>query len=126
MNGQTAVIVGATGMVGRLLLKSLLNDDAFSKVIALTRSLSEIPNSKLSNVVVEFNKLETLKKSFDYADVIVCCVGTTQKKVNGDQEAYRKVDLDIPLHIGSNFFAKLFFAALFYTKFLKEFFIQFR
>jgi uncharacterized protein YbjT (DUF2867 family) len=100
MNGQTAVIVGATGLIGSLLLQKLLKDDAFSKVIALTRKLSEIPHPKLENIVVDFNQMDTIRNSFDRADVIFCAVGTTQKKVKGDQDAYRKVDFDIPLNIG--------------------------
>jgi uncharacterized protein YbjT (DUF2867 family) len=99
MNGQTAVVLGATGLVGSILLQKLLNDDDFSKVIALTRKLSEIPHRKLENKVVNFNNPEELRNSFDFADVIFCSVGTTQKKVHGDQEAYRKVDFDIPLTI---------------------------
>lgn len=99
MNGQTAVIVGATGLVGSILLQKLLNDDAFSKVIALTRKLSEIPHKKLVNKVVDFNNEEELRNSFDTADVIFCALGTTQKKVNGDEAAYRKIDFDIPLKI---------------------------
>ena len=100
MNGQTAVIVGATGLIGSLLLQKLLNDDAFSKVVALTRKLSEIPHPKLENVVVDFNQLDTIRNSFGHADVIFCSVGTTQKKVRGDRSAYRKVDFDIPLNVG--------------------------
>jgi len=100
MNGQTAVIAGATGLVGSLLLQKLLKDDAFGKVVALTRKLSEIPHPKLENVVVDFNDIESIRKSFSQADVIFCCVGTTQKKVKGDHAAYRKVDLDIPAHLG--------------------------
>ena len=99
MNGQTAVIAGATGLVGGLLLQKLLNDDAFSRVIALTRKLSEIPHRKLVNKVVDFNSMEDIENSFDHADVIFCSVGTTQKKVNGSETDYRKVDFDIPVHL---------------------------
>ena len=100
MNGQTAVIAGATGLVGSLLLQKLLNDHTFSKVIALTRKLSEIPHRKLVNKVVDFNKIEEIESSFDHADTIFCSVGTTQKKVHGSEADYRKVDVDIPLHLG--------------------------
>jgi uncharacterized protein YbjT (DUF2867 family) len=100
MNGQTAVIVGATGLVGSLLLQKLLNDDTFSKVIALTRKLSEIPHKKLVNKVVDFSELEQLEISFDHADTIFCAVGTTQKKVHGIEADYRKVDFDIPVQLG--------------------------
>src|SRR5688500_11991371 len=100
MNGQTAVIAGATGLVGSLLLQKILNDHTFSKVIALTRKLSEIPHRKLENKVVDFNKVEEIESSFDHADTIFCAVGTTQKKVHGIEADYRKVDFDIPVHLG--------------------------
>jgi uncharacterized protein YbjT (DUF2867 family) len=35
--------------------------------------------------------------AIDNSDVIFCTVGTTQKKVKGDRQAYRKVDFDIPV-----------------------------
>jgi uncharacterized protein YbjT (DUF2867 family) len=100
MNGQTAVLVGATGLVGSLLLQKLLADKMFTKVIALTRKLSEIPHRKLVNTVVDFSNPEDIDNSFETADVIFCSVGTTQKKVNGSEEAYRKVDFDIPVTLG--------------------------
>jgi uncharacterized protein YbjT (DUF2867 family) len=100
MNGQTAVVLGATGLVGSLLLQKLLADDAFGHVIALTRKLSEIPHRKLVNKVVDFNDEQGVRNSVDHADLIFCCIGTTQKKVNGSEEAYRKVDFDIPIRMG--------------------------
>jgi uncharacterized protein YbjT (DUF2867 family) len=100
MNGQVAVVVGATGLVGSLLLQKLLNDGDFAKVYALTRKLSEIPHPKLVNKVVDFSDPGSIRNSFDYADVIFCCIGTTQKKVDGNEKAYREIDFDIPVLVG--------------------------
>ncbi|HEY1023311.1 MAG TPA: NAD(P)H-binding protein, partial [Flavisolibacter sp.] len=47
--------------------------------------------------LVNFADPESFKLAIDGSDVVFCAVGTTQKKVKGDKEVYRKVDYDIPL-----------------------------
>ncbi len=93
-----AVIIGGTGLVGNHLVQALAHDDVFEKVIVITRrALATHP--KIENKVVNFEKADELRQSFDTADVIFSTVGTTQKKVLGDESAYRRVDYDIPVNI---------------------------
>lgn len=97
MQRQTAVILGATGMVGGLLLQQLLQNDQFSSVRILVRKPVDIWHPRLEVKQVQFDDAESFKDGIGKGDSIFCCVGTTQKKVKNDKTAYRKVDYDIPV-----------------------------
>ena len=98
MNEQTAVVIGATGLIGNIVVEELLNDDAFSIVRTLTRKPLTIIHPKLQQRIVNFSDMNDYKEKFGEGDIIFCCIGTTQKKVQGDKEAYKKVDYDIPVN----------------------------
>ncbi|GAA58340.1 oxidoreductase HTATIP2 [Pseudoalteromonas sp. BSi20652] len=89
---RTAVILGATGLVGRALLKKLLNSSHFSHVVTLTRRPLPISHSKLTNHIIDFEKLSQYGELFK-GDVLFSCLGTTQK-LAGSVSAQRKVDFD--------------------------------
>jgi uncharacterized protein YbjT (DUF2867 family) len=96
MNNKTALIIGATGLVGEETLKELLQSADYSKVIALTRKPLNLKNTKLENPVVDFDKPEqynTIK-----ADDVFCAMGTTIGKA-GSQAAFKRVDFEIPLQV---------------------------
>lgn len=72
---RTAVLAGATGLIGNQLLQLLLTDTAYEKVIALSRKPISTAHPKLENVLLnvdEWTKLSSLK-----ADDVFCCLGTT-------------------------------------------------
>jgi uncharacterized protein YbjT (DUF2867 family) len=95
MSNKTALIIGATGLVGEQCLKLLLASADYSRVIALTRSPLALTSAKLQNPVVDFSQLEKVKGQIA-ADDIFCTIGTTMAKA-GSQEAFKRVDFDIPL-----------------------------
>lgn len=92
---QTALVLGATGLVGSELVKLLLADDTFGKVIVLIRGRFDLQHPKLVISRVAFDNKEDFEKKIGNGDSIFCCVGTTLKKMKGDKIAYRKVDYDI-------------------------------
>src|SRR5215510_11811899 len=96
---MTATIVGATGLIGGYLLTELLNDPYFDTVRILVRRPLDIAHSKLEKKIVDFNDSDSLLVALSNTDVIFCSIGTTQKKVKGDKEAYRKIDFDIPVKL---------------------------
>lgn len=98
MSSKTATLIGATGLIGGELLNLLLKDDHFSTVKILVRRPFNLVHPRLEKKLVDFNDNDSLLVALDNSDVIFCTVGTTQKKVKGDKEAYRKVDYDIPVH----------------------------
>ncbi|CAG4999231.1 hypothetical protein DYBT9275_02183 [Dyadobacter sp. CECT 9275] len=92
---KTALLVGATGLIGGQLLTKLLHSPYYSKVIVLVRKPTQIRNTKLAEVIFDFDKPDASKV---IADDIFCCLGTTIKKA-GSQEAFRKVDMEYPVEI---------------------------
>jgi len=95
----TAVVVGATGLIGSNLVNTLLNDASFERVKVLVRKTFPVSNPKLEVLVIDFNNTNDLSQKIGTGDSIFCCIGTTQKKVKGDLNMYRKIDYDIPVNI---------------------------
>ncbi|WP_249435808.1 oxidoreductase [Paenibacillus sp. Marseille-Q4541] len=94
---RKAVVIGATGMVGKQLVTQLLEQHTYAEVIILVRKPTEMTHPKLKQqVVVNWDELQEYEAVFQQADVLFCCIGTTIKKA-GSQEAFRKVDLEYPV-----------------------------
>jgi uncharacterized protein YbjT (DUF2867 family) len=90
---DTALVVGATGLVGSQCLKTLLDGGAYERVIAFTRRPLGQQHPRLVETIVDFDKLEDLEP-FPAADVF-CALGTTIAKA-GSQADYLKVDFEYP------------------------------
>ncbi|TVQ17119.1 MAG: oxidoreductase [Bacteroidetes bacterium] len=95
---KTALIAGATGLVGSFLLKELLEEEHYSKVTALVRKPLEISHPRLEQIVFDYDNPDT---SVIKAEDVYCCLGTTIKKA-GSKEAFRKVDYHYPLMLGQS------------------------
>jgi uncharacterized protein YbjT (DUF2867 family) len=94
---KTALIAGATGLIGNQLLQLLLDDPYYGKVKVITRKPIEIQNSKLENIALDFDKLSEHYEALKVDDVF-CCLGTTIR-IAKTKEAFRKVDYDYPLEL---------------------------
>jgi uncharacterized protein YbjT (DUF2867 family) len=88
---RTALLAGATGLVGRALLPLLLGSPRYAQVHALLRrQAAELPASaRLHTHVVDFQALPALPA----VDDVYITLGTTIK-VAGSQAAFRQVDFD--------------------------------
>lgn len=96
--GRTALVLGATGLVGGYCLDLLLADPAYARVVAPVRRPLPRTHPRLQAPVVDFGRLETRADLFD-VDEVHSCVGTTIRKA-GSREAFLAVDHDIPLAAG--------------------------
>lgn len=94
---KTALVVGATGLVGGELLSLLLQDNYYSHVKVLTRRGIGIEDPKLEVIIADFEDLMKLGEKLA-ADDVYCCLGTTMKKA-GSKEAFYKVDFHYPLEL---------------------------
>jgi uncharacterized protein YbjT (DUF2867 family) len=112
MKQQTALVLGATGLIGSNVVKLLLADDAYNKVRVLVRKDYHIRHPKLEVERVTFDDLEEFSAKIGKGDSIFCCIGTTMNKVKGDKITYRKIDFDITVN------AAKFGLAAGYTKYL--------
>ncbi len=97
MSEKTALIIGSTGLIGKLLTARLLHDDFYSRVKTLLRKPSGVSHPKLNEIVVDFDDLD---ESVIVADHVFCALGTTIKTA-GSKENFRKVDFKYPLKIAN-------------------------
>lgn len=91
---RTALVAGATGLVGREILQGLLADDTVAAVHALARRPLALRHPKLAVHVVDFAALPALPA----VDEAYLALGTTIK-VAGSQPAFRAVDFDANLAV---------------------------
>jgi len=92
---KTAIILGATGLTGGMLLQQLLEDDRYGKIKLFSRNSVEKKHPKIEEHLIDLFKLEEHKDKFT-ADEVFCCVGTTKKKTP-DHNTYTKIDRGIPV-----------------------------
>ncbi len=91
---NTAVIIGATGAVGKEILQEILADDFYNKVYILGRqSIGELADEeRLTKIIVDFENLNFDISILEDADVFAS-LGTTIK-IAGSKENQRKIDVD--------------------------------
>ncbi len=99
MINYTAVVIGGTGLIGSSLVNQLLNNNQYDKVIIIARRWNDQHHPKMEVIIVNFEDKNELVQKFPLGSHIFCCIGTTQKKVSGNKEAYRRIDFDIPYTI---------------------------
>lgn len=92
---MNCLIAGASGLVGGELLKILLNDSHFTKIVSIARRSLQIENPKLIEIQTPLEKVEAF--ILPASDIAFCCLGTTIKKA-GSQENFKKVDHDYVLN----------------------------
>jgi uncharacterized protein YbjT (DUF2867 family) len=95
----TALLAGATGLVGSECLQCLLGQGAYSRVLVVTRRElgRAADHPKLSQIITDFDQLENLGDRLA-ADHVFCALGTTRRKA-GSKERFRRVDLEYPLRL---------------------------
>lgn len=91
--GMVTLVVGATGLVGRLVTAELLDRDELEEVRVLVRRPPEVTHPKLKPILVNWEELDQYSDAFAGVHSVYCCLGTTIKKA-GSQQQFRKVDVD--------------------------------
>jgi uncharacterized protein YbjT (DUF2867 family) len=118
-----ALLAGATGAIGSLLLAELCKDERFTEIVAITRrplaiespklkelsidslddlkAIKPIPNSNTStngnethtHIATTGTEIDKAANLLANTDMLFCCLGTTIKTA-GSQENFKKVDLE--------------------------------
>jgi len=95
---KTAVIFGASGLVGKELCRILSEDNEFEEIKIVVRTRQDNLSDKIKQIILpDFSKFSDIRDTLK-ADVFFCCIGTTIKKA-GSQDSFLKVDLDIPVAV---------------------------
>jgi len=96
---KTALVFGATGLVGSHLVEQLSNDDRYDRILTFTRTPFNSGSRNVVNHIIDFDRLEE-SAGLIRGNEIFCCLGTTIKKA-GSQQNFRKVDLEYPDRIAA-------------------------
>jgi uncharacterized protein YbjT (DUF2867 family) len=91
-----AIIIGATGLVGNLILKEVLIDNDFSEVRIFVRIPTGIINPKLKEFVSPMTDIDSLSMEIN-GDVLFNAIGTTIKKA-GSKAEQQRIDRDLPVN----------------------------
>ena len=92
---KTALIFGATGLIGSHLLRGLLNDPDYKRVIAVVRKPLALVHPGLTTLIGDLASLPALKPQL-VADEVFITLGTTRKHTP-DEAEYYKIDHDYPV-----------------------------
>ena len=99
---NTAVIIGATGAVGKEILNEILGNEYYERIYVLGRnSITTLPDEeRLTKIIIDFENINFDTSILENADVFAS-LGTTTK-IAGSKENQRKIDVDYTVN-----FAKL-------------------
>ncbi|QCE42882.1 NAD(P)H-binding protein [Psychroserpens sp. NJDZ02] len=92
---KTAIILGASGLTGGLLLDKLIKNEDYSEIKLFSRSKIEGLPSKVIQFIGDLLDLDQFKADFK-AHQVFCCIGTTAKKTP-DKSVYKQIDYGIPV-----------------------------
>ncbi len=87
---KTAIVVGATGLIGSNLVQQLLKNKNFAAIKVFTRRSLEIDDPKLQVHLVNFDQLDQWKNELT-GDILFSSMGTTIRKA-GSKEVQYKID----------------------------------
>lgn len=93
---HTALVVGATGLVGRHVVRILAHDDAYGaiRVVARRPLPAELAHPKIEEHVLDFDRLRAHRSEL-VGDHVFCALGTTRRAA-GSKARFREVDLEYP------------------------------
>lgn len=94
-SSKTALVIGATGLIGTHLTQQLCQSGYYERVKILVRKPFSFQHPRLQEIQFDFDHPNGL---LTQADDIFCCLGTTMKQA-GSKEAFRRVDYDYPMTI---------------------------
>jgi uncharacterized protein YbjT (DUF2867 family) len=96
---KTALVLGASGLIGGHVLNLLLTDNRYSNVICIGRKPLNLAHEKLIQKTGDLFAIQDFKAEFEKADDLFIAIGTTKAKTPG-KVLYKKIDLGIPVEAG--------------------------
>ena len=90
---KTALVFGASGLIGKLLTEQLINDSRYNKVVVFVREKLLTINKNVEQVIFNPDDLSGIEKKM-IGHHVYCCIGTTRAKA-GSKKAFFKIDHDL-------------------------------
>ena len=97
--GRTALVFGATGLIGSYVVEQLCADDRYSTVRVFSRREVPLPDSKAELVLTDFSQLGAVADNIKGHDLFMC-LGTTLRTA-GSKEKQRYIDQQLPLEVAA-------------------------
>lgn len=94
MGSKTAIVFGATGLVGNLLLEELINSGNYKGIRIFVRQTTGVSEPLVEEVITDFSVPESYLPKITGDDLFIC-TGTTIKKA-GSVANVEKIDRDLP------------------------------
>ena len=94
---KTALLFGASGLVGSHVLSQLISNNNYSKIKLFVRTTINISDPKIEIIQTDFKNLENHREDIKGDDCFFC-IGTT-KKNSPDKNEYKRVELEVPKQV---------------------------
>ena len=104
MTGRTAILFGATGLVGSRLLEELVRSSRYTRVKIFVRRPAGIEHIKIVEKIVDVENVESYSDELRGDDLYIS-LGTTMRKA-GSIARYEQLDRDMVLEIASQAMAR--------------------
>ena len=99
MKLKEVTLFGGTGLIGSLLLDILIKDNDYHKINVVTRKSISLSHKKIKIHIIDFSDSKFYSQTLRNSQIVFASIGTTQSKVKGNKESYRKIDFDIIYNI---------------------------
>jgi len=99
MKSKEVTLFGSTGLIGTLLLDILIEDNDYHKINVVTRKPISLNHKKIKIHIIDFSDSKSYSQTLRNSQIVFASIGTTQSKVKGNKESYRKIDFDIIYNI---------------------------
>jgi uncharacterized protein YbjT (DUF2867 family) len=99
MNKKTALVFGATGLIGNLLLEELIKSVEYKEIRIFVRQPSGISYPDVTEFIIDFDSIEKHTEQIKGEDLFIC-LGTTIKKA-GSVKKMEEIDRDLPVKIAT-------------------------
>ena len=97
---RTAIVFGATGLVGKALIEELCNSDRYDMIKIFARGKTDYGGrEKIKEFIADFDNLKEWSDMISGDDLFIC-LGTTIKKA-GSVARMEEIDRDLPINIAS-------------------------
>ena len=96
VNAVKAVIIGATGVVGRELVKLLLQSKKYEQISVVVRKKLSIVHPRLMQYRITMDELNTVPANIFEKAHVFCTLGTTMKQAK-TKEKFKEVDFEYVL-----------------------------
>lgn len=98
---KSALIIGASGLVGKLLSEAILQNDYYLSITLVLRRSIDLKYDKRVKIITisDFDALDQYEEDL-FSEDVFCCLGSTMKKA-GSKSAFEKSDLIYPLKVAT-------------------------